>query len=120
MTLPSSFTVEFPGTVMPGTVTVNVDAQTAFEDETAAPPFSLDDLNGGGSGGGGDYVIVKGTEVGNEINATLVKRVDAEDKLANLLGRAVIAAEEDHSTHQGMLKHLPFIREQLRACKVHH
>ena len=76
VTSPNSFTVEFPFTTgMSTTVTVNVDAQTAFEDETGPPPFSLDDLVGGGAT---DYVIVKGTEVGNEINATLVKRVTAD------------------------------------------
>ena len=61
-------------------VVVNVDAQTVFEDDKTggaivSSPFSLDDLV---AGGGTDYVIVKGDEVGDQINATLVKRVDAD------------------------------------------
>ncbi len=86
--LGGNFTVEFPFTSGTSTsVVVNVDAQTVFEDEKtggsiSTPPFSLDDLVGGGFGSGtADYVIVKGEEINDEIVATLVKRVDSEDKL---------------------------------------
>ena len=77
----NSFTVDFPLTTGASTeVIVNVDAQTVFEDDKdsgaiMSDPFSLDDLVGGGLT---DYVIVKGEEIGDQINATLVKRVDAE------------------------------------------
>lgn len=74
-----SFEVQYPVVTIPSAVTVNVDARTLFEDETGqiliTAPFSLDDLNELT-----DYVIVKGTEVNDEIRATLVKRVSPKDK----------------------------------------
>jgi len=69
------FTVHFPVTVGPTTVTVRTDSQTLFEDETGAPvtpPFSIDDLNPGRV----DYVRVEGTEIaGNVVLATVIKRI---------------------------------------------
>jgi hypothetical protein len=77
------FEMDFPFTTgMSTVVVVNVNAQTAFEDETGAvvtPPFSLDDLFGD-VGRNGDYVRVEGQEVGGEILASVVKRVAPDDK----------------------------------------
>ncbi|MDJ0779634.1 MAG: DUF5666 domain-containing protein [Gammaproteobacteria bacterium] len=84
----SFFTADFPFTAgLSTTVVIRVNAQTVFEDEKTGGtintvPFSLDDLVDGGFGSGtADYVIVKGEEINDEIIATLVKRVDFEDKL---------------------------------------
>jgi len=77
------FMMDFPFTTGVSTeVVVNVNAQTVFEDETGAvvtQPFSLDDLFGG-PGRTGDYVRVEGQEVGGGILASVVKRVDPDDK----------------------------------------
>jgi hypothetical protein len=73
------FKVIFPVAAMPNEVTVRVDGQTLFEDETGpvtTPPFSLDDLMAT------DFVRVEGQEIaGNELLATVIKRRSPENKL---------------------------------------
>jgi hypothetical protein len=79
-TLNSEFEVHYPVTVGPMTITVHVDSQTHFVDETGAatPPFTIDDLNQGLT----DFVRVEGVEIANnEILATVVKRTTPDDKL---------------------------------------
>lgn len=75
------FTVHYPVANGPRTVTVVVDSQTYFEDDTGGvvtPPFSIDDLNQGLV----DYVRVEGVEIANDkVLATVVKRTSPEDKL---------------------------------------
>lgn len=68
------FEVYYP--VVPGTVTIRVNAQTVFEDEAGPNPldnFSINDLSGN------DYVKIEGQETNNEVVATVVKRVDPDD-----------------------------------------
>jgi hypothetical protein len=84
-TLGGTFEVHFPVSVGPMTVTVIVDGQTYFEDQTGAavtpPSFSIDDLTPGGQGIG-DFVRIEGVEVANnDILATVVKRTNPDDKL---------------------------------------
>lgn len=83
----NTFTVTYP-TPVPGAVTVRVDSSTQFEDDTGAavtPPFSLDDLNGGGNV---DFVRVEGIEVANdEVLATFVRRRASPDDSRKLEGR---------------------------------
>ena len=73
------FKVTFPVAAVLNEVTVRVDGQTLFEDDTGpllTPPFSLDDLMEM------DFVRVEGREIsGNEVLATVVKRVGSENKL---------------------------------------
>ncbi|MCP4767252.1 MAG: hypothetical protein GY875_13370 [Gammaproteobacteria bacterium] len=74
----SKFEVHYPATSGPTAVTVHINNQTHFEDETGAatPPFSIDDLRRV------DYVRITGVEIANDdILATVVKRTDPEDKL---------------------------------------
>jgi hypothetical protein len=76
----SKFEVHYPATSGPTTVTVHIDSQTHFEDETGAatPPFSIDDLNQGRV----DYVRIEGVEIANDdLLATVVKRTSPDDKL---------------------------------------
>ena len=76
----SKFEVHYPATSGPTTVTVHIDSQTYFEDETGAatPPFSIDDLNQGRV----DYVRIEGVEIANDdILATVVKRTSPDNKL---------------------------------------
>ncbi len=79
--LNSEFEVYYPAISGPTTVTVRVDSQTHFEDETGAlvtPPFSIDDLNDGRI----DYIRVEGMEILNDVVlATVIKRTDPDDKL---------------------------------------
>jgi hypothetical protein len=67
-----------------GTVTVRTDGQTLFEDETGAvllnPPFSVDDL------AATDFVRVEGQEIGGEVVASVVKRVDGTNRDLRLEG----------------------------------
>ena len=77
------FEVYYPVDSAPFAVIVNVNAQTVFEDDTGSivtPPFSIDDLVAG-VGRTGDFVRVEGHEVGGEIVANVVKRVDPDDSL---------------------------------------
>lgn len=76
------FAVHYPAMSGPTTVTVHVDSQTHFEDETGGvlvtSPFSLDDLNEGLV----DYVRVEGVEIANnEVLANVIKRTSPDDKL---------------------------------------
>ena len=76
----SKFEVHYPATSGPTTVTVHIDSQTYFEDETGAAtqPFSIDDLNGGRV----DYVRIEGVEIADDdILATVVKRTSPDNKL---------------------------------------
>jgi hypothetical protein len=76
----SKFEVHYPATSGPTTVTVHIDSQTHFEDETGAAtlPFSIDDLNQGRV----DYVRIEGVEIANDdLLATIVKRTSPDDKL---------------------------------------
>ena len=67
-----------------GTVTVRTDGQTLFEDETGAvlpnPPFSVDDL------AATDFVRIEGQEIGGEVLASVVKRVDGTGEDLRLEG----------------------------------
>ncbi|MDH3760386.1 MAG: DUF5666 domain-containing protein [Gammaproteobacteria bacterium] len=67
-----------------GTVTVRTDGQTLFEDETGAvlsnPPFSVDDL------AATDFVRVEGQEIGGEVIASVVKRVNGTNEDLRLEG----------------------------------
>ena len=79
-----SFKVMYP-TAIPNEVTVRVDGQTLFEDETGAAlvtiPFSLDDLNPLV-----DFVRIEGQEVNGEVVASVVKRVDGAGQKLKLEG----------------------------------
>ena len=69
----SSFEVYYPS--LPGTVVVNADAQTLFEDEAGAMPlqnFSINDLMDN------DFVKIEGQEVNGEVIASIVKRIDPD------------------------------------------
>ena len=72
------FKVRYP-VAMPNEVTVRINGQTLFEDETGAavtPPFSLDDLMPM------DFVRIEGQEIlNNEVLATVIKRRSPENKL---------------------------------------
>ena len=71
----NSFQVTYPVATSSTTVVVNTNGQTLFEDEgpLQLPNFSVADLMVG------DYVIVEGTESGNEVIADTVKRKDSAD-----------------------------------------
>lgn len=82
----SSFTVTYPNL---DAVTIHVDGSTQFEDDkggpAVTPPFSLDDLVGGGNV---DFVRVEGTEIANdEVLATFVRRRASPDDSLKLEGR---------------------------------
>lgn len=72
------FKVIYPVAV-PNEVTVRIDGQTLFEDDTGplvTSPFSLDDLRPM------DFVRIEGQEiVNNEVLATVVKRTSPDDEL---------------------------------------
>ena len=73
------FKVSYPVAAMPNEVTVRIDGQTLFEDETNTPPstvpFSLDDLMAT------YYVRIEGQEISNnEVLATVVKRTDPDSE----------------------------------------
>lgn len=77
------FKIRYP-VVMPNEVTVRIDGQTLFEDETNTPPvtvpFSLDDLMAT------DFVRIEGQEVGGEVVASIVKRTDGTGQALKLEG----------------------------------
>jgi hypothetical protein len=69
----NGFEVYYPS--LPGTVIVNVDAQTLFKDEAGAMPlqdFSINDLNDN------DFLKIEGQEVDGEVVASIVKRIDPD------------------------------------------
>ena len=74
-------TFEVVYTAVPGAVTVHVDDNTLFEDETGplvTSPFSLDDLRNNSL----DFVRVEGVEIANnEVLATFVRRTSPDDDL---------------------------------------
>ena len=78
------FKVSYPVAAMPNEVTVRIDGQTLFEDETdtfpSTVPFSLDDLVAT------DFVRVEGQEVGGEVVASVVKRTDGTGQGLKLEG----------------------------------
>ena len=67
------FEVNYPPLV--GSVIVNTDSQTLFEDDgpLGLPNFSLDQMNIG------DFVLIDGMEVMGEVTAATVKREDPDD-----------------------------------------
>jgi hypothetical protein len=80
--LPDRFQVEYPGQPLGsglGTVWINTDGQTLFEDEddsggkTPVENFSIDLL------ALGDFVKVKGIAESGEVTAQIVKRLDPND-----------------------------------------
>ena len=78
---PTDKTFEVVYSAVPGSVTVHVDNNTLFEDETGplvTSPFSLDDLRNGSL----DFVRVEGVEIANnEVLATFVRRTSPDDEL---------------------------------------
>jgi len=72
---PDNIRFEVNYTGLPGSILVNTSGQTLFVDEgpLQLPNFSVADLIVG------DYVIVEGTESGNEVTADTVKRKDSAD-----------------------------------------
>lgn len=61
---------------VPGTIVVNVDAQTVFEDEAGGSPLnnmSINDLRDN------DFVKIEGQEVNGAVIAGTVKRIDPDD-----------------------------------------
>jgi hypothetical protein len=69
------FVVSYFGSL--GSVTINVDAQTAFEDEKGPNP--LEDLSLSNLMPNVDFVKIEGQEVNDEVVAGTIKRIDDDD-----------------------------------------